>query len=458
MTRCWVLVLLAASTAAGQIVVKDHATGAIITSPLLLSDVAVNDFEDKALDIVNAGTQSATVNSATATGPYFSLCCRSAFVIPAGGLQTVTLHFAPTQTGYFSGALEIDALAIFVFARSDPAASLFVQTSSGLVQAHSGTPLIVTLGSSTGEQLPCVLENDSAGPVMVNSLSASAGWSLSGAPVLPLTLQAGQQAGFTLVGTLTASAVAAQTAVAGVVTIDQWTYAIDAHPPQPNVLLQLSGTQLHSGQQATLAVNFDSVPAIAETGTVTLTLDTSGPIPLTDPGILFPSTGTTSATFTSVAGQTGASFAGASNGGQSNITFQTGTTAGTLHVHAVWGYSDQQVDVALQPSPIVYGTIEAKRETNALDVTVAGYDNTRTAGRLSFSFFDSQGAFIGQPVTADFTQLFYQYFYQSEFNAGGMFQMVAHFPVTGGTGQIHAVQVDLINVSGDAQSGVIQFQ
>ncbi len=452
MIRCLFLVALLASAAAAQIVVKDHATGAPIASPLLLSDVAVNDFEDKALDIVNTGSQAVTVNSATATGPYFSLCCESAFVIPVGGIQTVTLHFAPSQTGYFSGALEIDTLAIFVFARSDAAASLFVQTPSGPVQAHSGTPLIVTLPGAGTVQLPCLLENNSSGPVTVSSLSASAGWSLTAAPALPLELQPGQQAAFTLVGTSTANAAGPAT-LAGVVMVDQWAYAIDAHAPQPNLLMQLSGTQLKSGQQATLSVSFDSLPAYAETGSITLSLETSGSVALSDPGILFPSTGTTTASFTSVAGSLSASF-----NGQSNITFQTGTTAGTLHVHAVWGYSDQQVNVILEPAPIVYASIDAKRETNALDVTVSAYDNTRTAGRLSFSFFDSQGAFIGSPITADYTQLFYNYFYQAEYNAGGMFQMVAHFPVTGGTGQVHSVQVDLINTAGDAQSSVTVFQ
>ena len=294
MIRCLTLALLMASAALGQIVVQNHTTHAMVASPLLLSDVAVNDFEDVPLDIVNTGAAAATVNSATATGPYFSLCCQSAFVIPAGGTYTVTLRFAPTATGYFSGAIEIDALAIFVFGRSDPAASLFVQTAAGMVQAHSGTPLTVTLGGSTTEELSCLLENNSTGPVTVHSLSASAGWKLSNAPSLPLSLQAGQQASFTLTGTLSASAVAAQDPIAGVVTVDQWTYAIDAHPPQPNVLLQLSGTQLQSGQQATLAVNFDSAPAIVQTGSVTLTLDTAGPISLTDPAILFPSTGTSS--------------------------------------------------------------------------------------------------------------------------------------------------------------------
>lgn len=453
MIRCSLLLLLMSSAAFSQIVVKDHVTGAVIASPLLLNDVPVNDFEDKALDIVNTGAAAVTVNSATATGLYLSLCCQSAFVIPAGGLQTVTLHFAPTQTGYFSGALELDMLAIFVFARSDPAASLFVQTSTGLVQAHSGTPLIVTLPGSVAEQLPCVLQNNSAGPVRVTSLTSSGGWSLSGAPSLPLELQPGQKVGFTLIGTQTAAQVVAQTTLTGVVTVSQWSYAIDAHPPQPNVLLQLSGTQLQSGQQATLSINFDSAPAIAQTGSVTLSLETTGPVPLSDPAILFPSTGMTAASFTSVPGQLNASFSG-----QTSVTFQTGTTAGTLHLHALWGYSDQQVDVVLEPSPIVYASIDAKRESNALDVTVNGFDNTRTAGQLSFSFFDSQGAFIGKPITADFTELFYQYFYQSEYNAGGMFKMTAHFPVTGGTGQIHSVQLDLINTSGDAQSSVTPFQ
>jgi hypothetical protein len=156
--------------------------------------------------------------------------------------------------------------------------------------------------------------------------------------------------------------------------------------------------------------------------------------------------------FTSVVGQAAASF-----GGASTVTFQTGTTQGTIHVMANWLDANVTSDVAITAEPVGIESISASRESNALDVTVTGYDNTRTAGVMSFSFFNSQGAFIGNSVPADFTQEFYNYFFQTAYNAGGMFKMTAHFPVTGNPGQVSSVQVDLMNSAGDAPSSTTPF-
>ena len=235
--------------------------------------------------------------------------------------------------------------------------------------------------------------------------------------------------------------------------VDQWAYAITVHPPMPNIHLLLPSGVLQSGQQAALSITFDQAPTTAIEGSVEISLETDSPVSLADPAILFPSTGTTSTTFTSAPGQTSASF-----GGMSTLTFQTGTTAGTLRLHAAWGYSQDVVDIHVAPAPIGIGSISATRNSNSLDVSIIGFDNTRTAGALSFSFLDSSGTFIGESVAADFTQLFSTYFFQTAYDTGGMFKMTAHFPVTGNTAAISAVQVDLINSAGDAQSNVTKFQ
>jgi hypothetical protein len=210
---------------------------------------------------------------------------------------------------------------------------------------------------------------------------------------------------------------------------------------------------LNSAQQATLSIAFDSAPSTATAGTVDLTFASSTNTALNDPAILFPSTGTTSASFTSNPGQTSASF-----GGQASLTFQTGTTAGTLHFHALWGYSEADLEVSLVAQPMGIDSVAATRQSNALQIVVTGFDNTRTAGQMSFTFFDSQGAFIGDPVSADFTQNFHSYFFNPSNDDGGMFKMTLAFPVTGNPGQVASVQLNLMNTAGDAQTGVIRFQ
>ncbi len=448
MTRLVLSLLAISGICAGQIVVRNHASGAPVVAPAVLPDVAVNDYEDQLFDVVNTGAASATVESAVTTGLFYSLCCKSAFVLGPGESQTLTVHFAPKQTGYFTGSLQIDSLIVLLFARSLPAASLFVQTASGLIQAHSGVPLNLVLDATFTGQIPCLLENNFSGPVTISVLSVSGDWALAGGPVLPDVLQPGEQASFAL----TRVSPAAGTTLAGTVIVNQWPYAIGGHPPMPNIHLNIPDSLLSSNQQTALSINFDPAPTTSISGTVNLSFEAAGSSLLIDPAIVFTSTGTTTAPFTSIPGQSAAAF-----GTSSSLTFQTGTTAGTLHIQAEWGYSEDQIDIQLQASPVVIEAIVATRAANTLDVTVTGYDNTRTAGRLSFSFFDSQGAFIGTPITADFTELFSSFFFQADYNSGGIFKMDAQFPVTGGANNVNAVQVDLMNSAGDAQSSVTRF-
>jgi hypothetical protein len=281
----------------------------------------------------------------------------------------------------------------------------------------------------------------------VNSLSVTGNWTIGGAPTTPLVLQAGQQAAFTL----TPSGTAADGSVSGVVAIDQWSYAIVAQPSQPAVQIQVA-TPLKSAVQAPVAIQFSPPPTAAVAGTLQLTFDASTSTALTDPAIIFPSTGTTSVPFVSVPGQATASFDGAAS-----AMFQTGTTEGTIHLTATWGDASVTSNVAITAEPVAIATMTGSRQSDSLTVTVTGYDNTRTAGMASFSFYDSEGGFIGNLVSANFSSAFNTYFFQTAYNAGGMFEMTAVFPVTGGTSQISSVQMDLENSAGDAQSSVTPF-
>ena len=444
------IAILSAAACSAQVVVKNHATGAVIATPFVLPDAPVGDSEQIALDIVNTGEAAVTVNSASVTGEYFSLCCETAFDLAPAQAVTLTLAFAPLTAEYSSGSIQIDALTIFIFARGDAAASLFIQTAAGPAQAHAGTPTILTLDKAFNGRLACTLTDNDNGPVTVGSITVSGNLSLVSGPSLPLVLQAGQSVIFALAGAYGA----AQTTIAGIVQIDSWSYAISAHPAEPNLSFQLPATLLSSGQQSNLSIAFDSPPIEAVTGTVTLTFTPSTTISIEDPAILFPSTGTTAVNFASVPGQTGALFSG-----QSSVVFQTGTTAGTIHLHAVWDFATADQDVNLEAAAIGVDTITATRGTNSLNVTISGFDNTRTAGRMTFNFYDSAGGIVGQPVPADFTQTFYNYFFGSAANFGGMFQVMASIPVvSGNTGQISGVQVDLQNSAGDTKTAVTKFR
>jgi hypothetical protein len=445
MLRFALLLFAIAGFASAQIVINNHATGTALSSPFTLPDSPVNDSVQVQIDVVNTGTAAVTIESAAVFGEYYSLCCETSFTLAPSAVQTLTLTFSPLGIGYMSGSLQINAQVILLFAEGLPADSLFVQTAAGAAQAHSGTPLTFT--ATTSAPVACLLENNWSGPVTVNSISVTGDWIIGSAPTTPVTLQAGQHVTFTL----TPIGNPANSSVSGVVSIDQWNYAIVAEPSQPAVQIQVA-SPLKSAVQAPLSIQFSPAPTSAVTGTLQLTFDASTSTSISDPAIIFPSTGTSSVSFVSVPGQTAASFNGAAS-----AIFQTGTTQGTIHLTAIWGDASVTSNVAITAEPVAIADMTGSRQSDSLTVTVTGFDNTRTAGIANFSFYDSQGGFIGNLVSADFSAAFNTFFFQAAYNAGGMFKMTAVFPVTGGTNQISSVQMDLENSAGDAQSSVTPF-
>jgi len=135
-------------------------------------------------------------------------------------------------------------------------------------------------------------------------------------------------------------------------------------------------------------------------------------------------------------------------GNQGDLMFQTGTTAGTI-----------SFDLTLNGSPAGHATLTISRAAvdirsatsvrrlGELDVSVTAFDNTYSASGLAFTFFDKSGATM-QPgvIRVDASSDFRLYFGSTK--AGGMFGMLATFPVTGDTSKIASVTVAITNSIG----------
>jgi hypothetical protein len=88
-----------------------------------------------------------------------------------------------------------------------------------------------------------------------------------------------------------------------------------------------------------------------------------------------------------------------------------------------------------------------------LQVQVTGFDNTRTAGSLIFTFYDAAGSTVlPGAIPSDNTTGFTHYFQQS--SLGGVFRLTAVFPVTGDPTQIKGFDVQLANSAGSAKTPV----
>jgi hypothetical protein len=83
--------------------------------------------------------------------------------------------------------------------------------------------------------------------------------------------------------------------------------------------------------------------------------------------------------------------------------------------------------------------------TNGVVVSLAGFDDTRTASVVSFTFYDTANRMIGQPIPVDATAQFQSYFA----NAGtGLFGLTQAFNVAGDVTGIGSVAVSIANSQG----------
>jgi len=170
-----------------------------------------------------------------------------------------------------------------------------------------------------------------------------------------------------------------------------------------------------------------------------------------DPGILFIPTGDQIATFSVNEGDTVAHF-----GSQTGVDFQTGTTAGEVIFTATLGEYTEHATLTLPRAPIGLDSTRTQRTSAGLDLQINAFDNTRSASKLTFTFYDQAGSALSPgAITVDGAAAFQQYFAPS--TLGGVFGLHAFFPVHGNPGQVDSVEIQLVNAMGTAKTGRLRF-
>ena len=146
--------------------------------------------------------------------------------------------------------------------------------------------------------------------------------------------------------------------------------------------------------------------------------------------------------FTLAAGESVARFMG-----YPGITFQTGASASTLTFTAALADYTQLASQSFTIAPAVVGIdlVLLEPAPNGVLVTIDGFDNTRTASTVSFTFYDAASHQIGQPIPVNASPQFQSYFP----NAGtGLFGLKQAFSVTGDVSAIGSVAVSVTNSQG----------
>ena len=221
-------------------------------------------------------------------------------------------------------------------------------------------------------------------------------------------------------------------------------------PPLPRVLVEPQA--LRGGQQAKVAIQLASASEIAATGELAMEFKPDVAGSGEDPAILFPATGSRKITFTVAAGEDIARFSG-----RTDTEFQTGTTAGSIVFTAKLGPHTGQFTALVPSGYVVIDSARSARVPAGVEVEVTGFDTSRSASLLAFTFYDLAGGVVAPgAIQVDASRAFQQYFETTQL--GSMFTLRAVFPVTGDPSQLGAVEALLNNSLGSTQTRRLQIQ
>ena len=402
--------------------------------------------------IRNVSTATATLDFLTVGGSGFSLGSQPPLpqsLAPQGAVD-FTVVFQSAGTGSYSASLDSSSISVLLTANVPVELTCLLSTDEG-VQPLAAAPVdfgAVSLGATATRHVTMLNQTSVAltapGPLVTGPGFALSGPSPGGTPVAPTGSVA-----FDIQFDPTAAG-----AATGAVSIGARTYALTGTgvvAPLPNPRISLVPPPPGSAQQGAVAVNLDAPSLTAGSGTVTLTFLPAPPLPgaTVDAGIAFASGGQ-SATFTVSPGDTQGHF-----GAGVTAPFQTGTTAGAVTLTAQLGGNTDEQSIIVLPAPVGVTAVQGVRSPGTIEVDLTGFDNTRTAGPLAFTFFDAAGKAMGTgAILADGTASFAAYFQNA---AGGAFALQAVFPVVGDTTQIAAFEAAVTNSAGAATTARVNF-
>lgn len=374
--------------------------------------------------------------------------------IAANGSASFTVTFAPGQVGLTSATLLVGSLPYpisgdgIVVTGIDALAISYVDSTGVRSEPQAATP--ISFGQSVaGTNAPVTLSftamnpATSLNPVTLQTLAVSgSGYALTGGPSLPATIAPGQSITFAVSFSASTLGTYSGTLLIGTRVFKLSGAVITSALPEPT--FQVSEQPLTSAQQPTLTINLASASTVSAVGTLTMKFSPSVANVSDDPSIVFVARGTRSLQVSVAAGASTATYSG-----NSVITFQTGTTAGTITFTVTFpNQAPVTESFTIAASKTVITNATAVRQDPNLVVTLTAYDNTYSAGELSFTFYDTNGNnMTPTPLTVNAASAFSQYFFNGDV-AGGAFSLQATFPVTGSVTSIGSVTVQITNSAG----------
>jgi hypothetical protein len=415
------------------------------TAPVDFGSVELGSSVVRHFLAVNQMTVVLTVPAIAVAGGDFALIgvAPSGTVLQPNQSAAFDVRFSPTAAGSRSGSL---VMVDQTYALAGTGAQLTYELDAGAgLQPLGAGPLdfgSVVLGVSLARHF--ALANQTAVLLTVPAITVPASdFALSGGAPSGQAVPPGHAVDFYVQFAPTATG-----ARTGSLVIGNTTYALigtGVQPPLPKPVLSINLPLALSAQQGAVTVTLDAVSRTSGSGALTLVFQPAPGLP-DDAAIQFASGGRTAA-FTVSPGDAGDQF---------TVPFQTGTTAGALIFTVQLGGVTAQQTITILPTTVGITLVQGVRSTAGIQVQVTGFDNTHSAGPLTFTFFDAAGNAIAPgAISTNATASFSSYFQNS--GMGGVFLLTAVFPVTGNPSQIGAFQVQIANSAGTAQTARTTF-
>ncbi|MGA8029016.1 MAG: choice-of-anchor D domain-containing protein [Bryobacteraceae bacterium] len=395
--------------------------------------------------------------------------------LAASSSTTFTVTFSPGAGGNFDTPLAVgsNTYTLQGFGASSTLgdiSSLVITYTDATGVRLTAQPLTpINFGATGAATLSFTVTNPQTtiDAVTIPAISVSgAGFTLSGVPQLPVNVPPNQSITFQIVFSESQVGV-----YSGTLSIGGRSFGLTGIAPQalgasgsalPGIALYCgaspcSGQTFTSQQQIQLSLQLNAPAPTQSMVTLAVTFNPSVPGVSDDPAIeiISPITGRTVEVVMPAGSETGI------YNGQSQLTLQTGTTAGTITFTLTYlGQAATLATIAIPPALVQVTSAQAQRESPNLAITVNGYDNTYSVGQLSFTFYDTTGRVIpsspfqASAVASDFSQYFF-----GPNDLGGQFSVQVTFPVlTGDVTDVGSVAVSLTNSVGTTAPATQAFQ
>lgn len=439
-----------------------------------LGTVAIGTTQTVSFCAQNSGNTPVIVTlPPTVSGAGFSLVSVNGSipytVAPSNFLEfTVSFYVAPSPLatlGTYSASLVLteqpgNSISVLLLATLVAGPTLTVLPPS-TCSTSANTIAFQTLLNGSLHLCNVLVTNQSTQPLAISNITATGSFQLASLPALPLTLAPGG-AGITFAIEITPAC--GSGALGGTLVLTgsgvTFSYSLSgqgADPPLATPALAVAGSNFVSGEQYSLSMSLASPAVCAAKGNVALAFTPAKGIPVADDmSIVFLSGSTRSLPFSVSAGSTTVLISG-----QTSASFQSGTTAGTITFSAngipFASGTPPSLPITIPPAPVSIQTAAASNQiTGQLNIEIVGFDNTYSAGPMTFTFADTNGNPIGGTVNADFTSSFDAFFITQ--TAGSTFLIRVSFPVQGNQAEVGTVAVTMTNSAGQAQTGTLTFQ